>query len=125
MLECKICEYKIYRYRVHEVSVHRNRYSKNHQQGICSLSGRYDDFKKLFSKRKIVKNVLVQFSRACQDESIALKNFQKFEFYYNSIGNITTSHYMSWTNPDQPLYDDISIARNSTKLESARIPLTD
>jgi hypothetical protein len=41
-----------------------------------------DDFKKLFSEPKIAKNLLVQFSRARQDESIALLKFQNFEIFF-------------------------------------------
>ena len=52
-----------------------------------TMSSQIDDFKKLFSERKIAKNLLVQFSRARQDESNAIENFQKFEnfFVYNEI----------------------------------------
>jgi hypothetical protein len=40
-----------------------------------------DDDKKLFSEPKIAKNLLMQFFRARQDESIALLKFQNFEFF--------------------------------------------
>ena len=38
-----------------------------------------DNFKKVFSGPKIEKILLVQFSRARQDESIALREFQNFK----------------------------------------------
>ena len=43
--------------------------------------------KNFFQSEKSQKNLLVQFSRARQDESNAIENFQKFEnfFVYNEI----------------------------------------
>ena len=61
------------------------RSDKNALRAICGRNlliwkkKTIDDFKKLFSEPKIAKNLLVQFSRACRDESIALKKFRKFE----------------------------------------------
>ena len=43
--------------------------------------------KNFFQSEKSQKNLLVQFSRARQDESNTIENFQKFEnfFVYNEI----------------------------------------
>ena len=49
---------------------------------IFASTGSSDNFKKLFSEQKIAKKLLVQFSRACQDELIALEKFQKFEIFF-------------------------------------------
>ena len=38
--------------------------------------------KNFFQGSQIVKNLLVQFSRARQDESIALFKFQNFEIFF-------------------------------------------
>jgi len=49
--------------------------------------------KNFFQSEKIVNNLLMQFCQACQEESIALKIFQKFENFFCLYSHFSKNRY--------------------------------